>query len=386
MLFEANPYPEDVRIRSEAESLAAAGYPVEVLVPRAKGQSRRERINGVEVRRYRIFEGSPYGAKGFLVEYLVAAVVLHWAAIGTLLRGSSVLHLHNPPDFFFPAAALFRLAGRQVIFDHHDLTPETVEVKFGAPALVRLARICERLTFAVSNHVVATNASYVEVACSRGRKSAAEVTIVRNAPPRSWIELPLNPREGKLDRVQIIYVGAISSQDGVDGLAPVMASLRANHADIDAHLTIVGDGDGRAKLETELARYGVTDRVKITGWVAHEEIPQLLRAADICVDPAAATTVNQRSTMTKIAEYLALGKPVVAYDLLETRRTLAGAGILARPGDAEAFADGIAQLAQDPEMRLRLGRDARRRAEEISWDHSEQVLLALYDGLVDGRG
>jgi glycosyltransferase involved in cell wall biosynthesis len=167
----------------------------------------------------------------------------------------------------------------------------------------------------------------------------------------------------------------------VEGLAPVLARLGALDPPVDASLTIIGDGDARAALEAELDRHGVADRVNFTGWVPIERVPELLGAADVCVDPAPATEVNERSTMIKIAEYLALGKPVVAYDLLETRRTAAGAALLIPPGDAEGFAQAIAQLARDPELRLRLSRGARERAEELTWEHSERALLGAYAAL-----
>jgi hypothetical protein len=67
MLLENNPYPMDVRVRSEAESLAAAGYDVVVCAPRGPGEPRRERIGGVEARRFWMPE-TPSKAWGFLVE------------------------------------------------------------------------------------------------------------------------------------------------------------------------------------------------------------------------------------------------------------------------------------------------------------------------------
>jgi glycosyltransferase involved in cell wall biosynthesis len=381
MLFEPNPYPQDVRLRLEAESLAANGYPVEVIVPRASGQARREEINGVVVRRFRSLEGSTHGAKGFLAEYLVAGLALHLEALRSLLRGASIIHIHNPPDLFFPVAALYRLAGKKVVFDHHDLAPETIEFKFGPGLFSRLALLFERLTFRCSNHVIATNMSYAEVAYRRGGKNAAHVTIVRNAPQASWLELPLRMREGVLSSPHIAYAGAMSSQDGVDSLARVMERLCREHPDLTPRLTIIGDGDGRAAFEAECARRGVADRVTFTGWVPAERVPELLQEADICVEPAPAIPVNRMSTMTKIGEYLALGKPVVAYDMLESRRTAGEAALLVAPDDAVAFAEQIARLARDPELRSGLARAARRRAAEISWSHSEAKLLGLYEAL-----
>jgi glycosyltransferase involved in cell wall biosynthesis len=134
-------------------------------------------------------------------------------------------------------------------------------------------------------------------------------------------------------------------------------------------------------MEAELERHGVRDRVTFTGWVAADEVPELVAAADICVDPAPATDVNDRSTMTKIAEYLALAKPLVAYDLRETRRTVQDAAVLVAPGETDAFAAAIVELARDPEGRASLAQRARARAREISWTHSERALLGVYASL-----
>ena len=378
MLLENNPYPQDVRVRSEAESLVRAGHDVTVFAPRGPGQPRRARVNGVDVVRFRLLDGSRHGALGFVLEYATATVALHFAAVRMLFRGATVLHIHNPPDVFFPAGALYRAAGRSVVFDHHDLFPETIAIKLGSAPASRVAGRCQHLTFAVASHVLATNASYADVALRAG-KQPHEITIVRNGPPARWIDLPTRNREGCLDDVRLVYVGAISSQDGVEGLAPVLARLGRDHA--RARLTVIGDGDGRPALERALASHGVADRVTFTGRVAPDRIPELVQDADVCVDPAPGTDVNERSTMTKIAEYLALGKPVVAYDLLETRRTALDAALLVGGGDVDAFAGAISRLAGDPELRRRLADAARRRAAALTWEHSERALLDAYESL-----
>ena len=379
MLLENNPYPEDVRVRAEAVSLAAKGWRVVVVAPRAPHQSRRQECEGVEVRRFHVPDGASSGKKGFVVEYAIAVVALHIASVRELMRGARILHLHNPPDVLFLAGALFRMAGRSVVFDHHDLFPETVETKFGPGISSRIAGICERLTFAVASHVLAPNESHAEIAVGRGQKPRGAVTIVRNAPPATWLDLPLQVRSGVLDCVHLAYLGAVARQDGVTAMARVLALLRSRG--LKSTLTIIGDGDARPEFEAQLNRFGVADLVKFTGWIEHKRVPQRLLAADICVDPAPASEVNRRSTMIKIAEYLAVGKPVVAYDMLETRRTAAGAALLVPPGDIDGFANQISALARDPDLRLRLAQQARERAADLVWDHSEAALLSTYDRL-----
>ncbi|MGH2849690.1 MAG: glycosyltransferase family 4 protein [Solirubrobacteraceae bacterium] len=379
MLLENNPYPRDVRVRAEAESLVSAGYAVEVIAPRAHGQRRREVVNGVAVRRFRCIDGSGRGASGFLLEFIIAAAALHLAAARALVRGSDVLHLHNPPDVLFAAGALFRLARRTVIFDHHDLAPETIEVKFGARWLGRAARLCERLTYAVATHVIVTNESYAAIAHARGRKPTESVTVVRNGPPASWLRRERREvRPGALDPVRLAYVGALSDQDGGDTLAPLLDGLRRRDPPVNATLTVIGDGDARRSLVSSLEHHSVADRVTFTGWVAAERIPELLDDADVCIDPAPPTDVNTRSTMVKLAEYLALGKPVVAYDLIEARRTAGSAALLVAAGDLEALIDALALVARDEAVRARLAAAAADRARSLTWASSERALLAAY--------
>src|SRR3954470_21260316 len=176
MLLENNPYPQDVRVRREAESLVGAGHEVIVAAPRGPGQPRRETVRGVRVRRFRAPAGAA-GALSFVAEYLVSTIALHVAAAAELARGATVVHLHNPPDTLFGAGLLARALGRRVIFDHHDLFPELIDVRLGAGPWATAARLGERATFAVADRVLAANESHAEIARERGHKPAAAVAV-----------------------------------------------------------------------------------------------------------------------------------------------------------------------------------------------------------------
>jgi glycosyltransferase involved in cell wall biosynthesis len=380
MLLENNPYPEDPRVRHEAESLVAAGHAVLVVAPRRKGQPAVDRVNGVQVRRFRAFSSPRLGVLSMLIEYLVAWFALHLAAIRALADGSTVLHLHNPPDMLFTAGAVFRLAGRVVVFDHHDLAPELTLVRFGPGLLERVAKVSERLTFAVASHVLAANQSHAELAQTRGGKASYQVTVVRNGPPARWTRLPIRVRDGRLSFLRIAYLGTIAEQDGLDRIAEILAQVRRKRPGLNVLLTVIGDGDARQEFEAALDEWGVRDCVYMTGWVRADQVPELLQEADVCVDPAPATLLNERSTMIKLMEYLALGKPVVAYDLLETQRTVGDAGVLVQRGDPAAFADALVRLAEDPALRSGLAQMARERAQGLTWECSESALLEAYAG------
>lgn len=378
MLLENNPYPQDVRVRNEAEALARAGWEVEVIAPRANGQPPREVLDGVAVRRFRM-PPERQTIPGLLAEYLTGTVQLHLYGFAALARGARVVHLHNPPDTLFGAGLAARLLGRRVVFDYHDLAPELVEQKFGESPLVALSRLLERASMRVASVVLAANESHRSVALERGGVAPERVAVVRNGPRERMLEQAVSARLGVLAEPRLVFLGELEAQDGVDELPELLLRLRT--LGLDARLTVVGPGSRRGPLERTFARAGLRERVRFTGRVPHAEVPALLASADICVDPAGCSPLNHRSTMVKIAEYLAAARPVVAYQLLETQRTARDAALYAACGDLDAFAHHVARLAGEPELRARLASHAHERARDLTWEHSERELLGAYERL-----
>ena len=376
MLLENLTYPEDTRVRNEAESLLAAGHRVTVIAPRGSGQASREHVRGVDVRRYRtIWAGrSPWS---YALEYGIAHVQLIARALLELSLGAGTLHLNGPPDTLALAGFAARLLGRRVVYDMHDSGPELFAAKFGSSSGVRAMRVAQRAAIACADQVLVTNETQRALVLARGRASASDVTIVRNGPRIGEFPSPPPARSGELNSPRLVYVGTLDVQDGVLELPEILSAPALGAA----RLTIVGEGAARAELHARFQRAGVVDRVAFTGRVPHEQVAQLIADADIGLDPAPGTELNQGSTMIKIAEYMGCGRPVVAYDLRETRRTAGAAAVYARCGQRQEFARLISDLSCDGERRLRLGAIARERALELTWERSELALRAVYERL-----
>lgn len=384
MLLENNPYPDDVRVRREAESLVSAGYAVRVIAPRAKGQPARERVRDVDVIRFRIGQDRP-SVLGFVREYLVANLHLHVLGAIEVLRGARVVHLHNPPDTLFILGGAARALGRSVVFDHHDLAPELAGVKFGHRSLVWILRRFERATFAVADLVICPNHSHRRVAETRGKVPPDRIVVVRNGPPASVIGLSTPPRPGRLDDPVLVFLGEMAAQDGVDELPELLRTLVHDHRLLGARLTLIGKGPRRAALEAAFAAEGLLERVTFTGHVRQSEVFAHLAAADMCVDPAPRDAYSDACTMTKIAEYMAAGRPVVAHRLTETFQTAGGAARYASAPGAHALAEVVSQLAGSPDERLAMAAQGQDRVGELTWEHSERALIAAYDRLTAGR-
>jgi len=377
MLLENNPYPQDTRVRNEAESLTEAGFEVTVLAPRGPGQPRVERVNGVEVRRFAIVWAGD-SPLSYLAEYGIAHVQLLTRSLLALARGARVVHLHGPPDTLFVAGVFARAARRKVVFDLHDSGPELFLAKFGAsPPVLAALRAAQRQAIRWASHVVVTNESQRELVHRHGGRTAEEVSVVRNGPRAREFAATPAPRTGALAAPLLIYVGALDTQDGVLELGDLLTAPGLEHAT----LTIVGDGPVRAHLRERCRELEVDARVMFTGQVAHAHVPRLIADADIGVDPAPGTELNHGSTMIKVVEYMGAGRPLVAYALRETRRSAGDAALYAPCGEPAAFAALVVQLARDGERRMRMADAARSRARELAWERSAQVLHDAYERL-----
>ena len=386
MLLGNNPYPIDPRVRLEAVTLVGAGYDVSVLCPRSPGQRRTECIDGVDVYRYRN-PVQPRGALGYVVEYGVATIAALAFAFRNLRAGGfDVLHAHNPPDTFSVVGSFFKPFGKRFVYDHHDLAPEMYDARFG-PGAKRLVRrmllLFEKLSYRVADHVISTNESYREIAMTRGGVSSEAVTIVRNGPDLRTT-FSAAPDASLRARAQTIlaYVGNMGRQDGIDHLLRALHHLVYDLGESSTLCVLIGRGDAHDDLRRLADDLDLADHVWFTGFIPRADLLRYVATADICVDPDPSNPFNDRSSMIKMTEYMALGKPIVAFDLPEHRFTAEAAATYAEPNDDFDLARVIAELSRDPERRARMGDYGRRRIEEaLAWEYSVPPLLEAYKAI-----
>lgn len=386
MLLENQPFPQDGRVRREAFALSDAGYRVTVVCPHADGQPRRETVNGVRVMRYaRPPAGN--GLWGYLLEYSYATTVSFVLSLWVALTGGfDVIHSANPPDTMFVIGAFFKLFGKRYVFDHHDLSPEMYHARFegnGRTSVFRVLAFLERLSCRVADQVIATNESYREMEMRRDRVNPERITIVRNGPELGRVML-VEPDSDLRARAKTIigYVGVMGYQDGVDYLLRSFHHLVHDLDRTDFFAVLIGTGDAWNELRALSSRLGLVDHVWFTGTVSDADLRRYLSTADICVDPDPSNPFNDRSSMIKISEFMALGKPIVAFDLPENRFTAQNAAIFVPANDEKAFAQALAELMDDPVRRANLGEAGRLRVEQsLDWSHWAPKLIELYERL-----
>jgi glycosyltransferase involved in cell wall biosynthesis len=385
ILVENLPSPFDRRVWQEANALRDAGYAVSIVCPTGRGFEKRfERIDGIDIHRYPLpVEGE--GALAYLAEY--SAALWHGTRLAWKVffgRGFDVIQACNPPDLLFLVALPFKLLGRKFVFDHHDLCPELYEAKFGRRGLLwRLMRAAEWLTFRAADVSIATNESYRRVAIERGGMKPDRVFVVRSGPSLERMKIvPPVPALRRGRRYLVGYVGVMGRQEGIDYLLRAVRHIVFDLGRGDVHFGLVGGGTSLDAMKALARELGVADYVTFTGRVPDAEMLAMLNTADVCVNPDVANEMNDKSTMNKIMEYMALAKPIVQFDLTEGRFSAREASLYAARNDAWDLADRIVELLDDPERRAAMGAFGRRRVEnELEWRYEAPKLLAAYEAL-----
>jgi glycosyltransferase involved in cell wall biosynthesis len=386
------PVPFDRRVWLECQALVSAGYQVAVVCPKGDGDPAYQVVDSVELYKYRPY--APGGSKiGFVTEYVYSFLATLRLVLKARRRSGrfDVMQACNPPDIFWPIALMLRGRDRtKFVFDHHDLCPELYESRFpDGPRLPYLMlRAMERRTHRTAQHVISTNDSYRQIAIKRSGKAPGDVTVVRTGPdPQRLRRGPEHPGRRRGRKYLAAYIGVMGPQDGVD-IVVRAADVVVNelHRD-DIAFTLIGKGDCFDELVALRDELGLNGHVEFTGRAPDELVTQILSTADVGLSPDPKNPLNDVSTMNKSMEYMAFELPVVAFDLRETRVSVADAGIYVVPNDIREYAKAIVGLIDDAPARELLGKRGRTRVEaELAWSHQERAYLRVYQDLTGGNG
>jgi glycosyltransferase involved in cell wall biosynthesis len=385
ILVQNLPVPFDRRVWQEALALNSAGYEVHIVCPRTKAYPlRRELINNIHVYRY-----SPgpeaRGVSSYLLEYAIALFAqLRLALSIRLRRRIDLVHICNPPDLLFLVALPFVASGARLVYDHHDATPELMMAKGLAEGglFVRLTTLLERLTYHLCDVSIETNNSFRAIALSRGKMAPANVFVVRSAPQFNRFAKAQPNIAWRRGRKHLVgYVGIMGLQDGLDYLIDAADLIVKHWRRDDIQFVLVGDGPESSRLKQRVSSLGLAEHIDFTGLISSDErLGSVLATADVCVSPDEVNRMNDISTMNKIMEYMALGKPIVQFDLREGRVSAGEASLYSKCNDTFSLAEDIVRLVDDAELQIQMGRIGQQRLlMMLSWEQQIPQLLAAYE-------
>jgi glycosyltransferase involved in cell wall biosynthesis len=382
IVVENLPVPFDRRVWQEACALRDDGWDVAVICPLTeKYPERYQEEEGIAIYRHPL-PLEARGALGFLLEYSGA---LFWESYLllkiALTRGFDVVQICNPPDILFIAAAPYKLLGKRIVFDHHDVCPELFEAKFGRRGLFhRMLLIAERLTFSIADRVVSANETYRSIALSRGGRKPEDVVTVYSVPERARLRrVPQNEALRSGARIVIGYVGIIGDQDGVDHFVRCIDHLVTEEKQTDIRAVVVGDGPALASVKALAEEIGIAGYITFTGYLRGNDLLAAFSTFDIGVMPDPVNEYNDKISMNKVFEYSAFGIPCVAYNLTETRRLLGSCGAYAETATPEGLARACLPLIVDDELREQRGRAVKALSNRtFDWERERGKYIEVY--------
>jgi glycosyltransferase involved in cell wall biosynthesis len=403
LMLVQNHFPFDVRVRNESALLRDEGYEVTVICLKRRGEKTTELVRGIRVYRMpkvEFFEKTPVERQtlihrqltkfkaflGYVGEYAYfTSGCLVMSLYVAARHGVDVIHAHNPPDTLFAVALPFKLFGKKFIFDHHDLAPELYQSRYkarkssGGIVLWGL-KWAEKFSLKLADITIATNESYKQIHLNRGRLQADRCFVVRNGPGADQMKVvEPSARLRRMGKSILCYIGCLNPQDGLDYLLRSLAHLTFDLKRTDYYCVIMGSGDSLDGLRIMSRELKLEEYVEFTGYVSDAELRANLSAADMCLDPDPSSPLNDVSTWIKVMEYMAYGKPIVTFDLKETRYSAQEAAIYVEPNDERNFALAISKLMDDPALRARMGAFGRTRVErELQWNCVGKNLAEAY--------
>jgi glycosyltransferase involved in cell wall biosynthesis len=381
-------YPADPRPRRAVDALLDAGMQVDLICLADASGPAQGRIDGLSVLRVPIAHIRG-GKLSYLWEYSAfIAIVCVVFAFRTLRRRYDLVHIHNMPDILVISGLVPKAFGAKVILDMHDPMPELMGTIFnrGEDSLsVRLLMRLEKWSLARAHAVITVNEAFQRLFASRSCK-AEKIRIVMNAPDEKIFatnsEQPAPQDRRRHPGFAIMYHGSLVERNGADLAVDALAKVRRDLP--DAELFIYGKRTLFLDKVMELARdKGVSESVHYLGPKTLEDVVRAIEDCDVGIIPNPRSAFSEINTPTRIFEFLAMGKPVIAP---KTRGICDYFGaeslIFFEPGNTDDLAQKLAYVFAHPaevgEI-VKRGRDVLRRH---SWARERQRFIELVSQLM----
>jgi glycosyltransferase involved in cell wall biosynthesis len=382
-VVQNNSFPFDKRISKEAYSLIKNGFNVHVISPISRHDNKkRENVDEIDVYRYKNFLSNG-STLGFTFEYLNSIVRIFALSLYLIFNKKiNIIHVANPPDFFWPLALICKVFKIKFIYDQHDIAPEMYKLKFKNKFIYKILLLNEKLSVRIADAVIVVNNSFNERLKKLWGLESGKCLVVTNGPLKSF-EPKENPalRKKYDGKKNILYVGLMTINDNIEVIIQTANRLINDLGRKECFFILLGDGDVRKKMEEMATNYHLNNYVEFTGIVSYEKVMEYLAIADVCIAPDQPNGLNEYLTLIKVLEYMKAKRPFVSFDLKETRDLTKGLGLYA--DNLDDFVQKILKIIDDPQLAAKLGEEGKTIIEnEYLWEHSEMKLLSLYKKLL----
>lgn len=320
----AKPYSVATRMRNQAETLAGAGYKVDVLFwDRWRREPKEATINGVNVKGLRLLGGSDLfvssiGPKSSKLSYAISAIILQFYSFIWCLRnsrGAAIIHTNFPTLPTGVALRLVRPKSIKLVYDCQELTPGLYTEWYG-PTIGRVAASIEKILLRFVNVAITVSEpilSYLSHVNKHLSTSNSSLVLLYNTPRIS--ELPSDDKTSCRRRLGlsgfvVSFVGSIRGAYALDQL--IEAARKFQDSSIQVRFVIAGGGELRTKLEQKLILYQLGDCVTLMPQISHQLALEYIKSGDVVFAVFGDPSENSRLAMPwKVLEAMACGTPVM---------------------------------------------------------------------------
>jgi glycosyltransferase involved in cell wall biosynthesis len=284
-------------------------------------------------------------------------------------------------------AAFYKLLGKKYVADLQDLSPELYQAQCGGegnPLVLAALKWFERQACCWADRLITTNQTQRRLLIERTGVLPDLCYVVRNVPDEIFLKPnPVLESFRNDGRTIIGYMGLMGVQDHVEVLLHAAHCLKNEYRRNDFRVVFVGRGPALDDLKRLAAQLDLQSCVEFVGYRLGEELHRYMASFEICVTPDPSNPYNDTCTTIKTMEYMALAKPIVAFDLPENRVTAGDAALYAARNDVRELTRLIVHLMDNPEKRALLGQRGRQRViDQWCWEIQQNNLISLYDGLL----
>jgi glycosyltransferase involved in cell wall biosynthesis len=383
-------YPADPRPRRAAEALVGEGMRVDLICEQDARSRKRETLGGLEVIRIPI-RHSRGGFLSYAYQYatfiLMSAAIFAWRSLG---RRYDLIYVHNMPDILVISGLIPKLFGAKVILDQHDPMPELMMTIFGKDkesSGVRVIRWLEKWSIARADLVITVSVTFKRIFCGRGCP-AAKVGVVMNTPDESLF--PCRPARSYPvrkagDPLVIMYHGLLESRNGLHLAVEALSRFTKKFPNVELRIY----GRSTPYLEQVMATVpglGLEGSVRYLGPRKLEELAREIEQCDVGIIPNPRNDFTAINTPTRILEYLAVGKAVIAPRTEGIVDYFAADSLFYfEPGDTKDFEEKLEYVASNPGEAMATAERGQQVYLRHTWGEERETLVGLVTQLL-GRG
>lgn len=379
-------YPADARPRRAIDAMLQQGMEIDLLCEADDGLTQNEQLGGLTVTRLPI-RHKRGGAIGYAIEYssfiLLATLIFAWRS---LRKRYDLVYVHNMPDILVISALIPKLLGARVILDQHDPMPELMTTIFGVQSNslpVRIICMLERWSIARVHRVITVNEVCRQIFSARSCK-ADKVAVVMNTPDENLFPFRSALSYQNAEETSpfvVMYHGSLIERNGLELAVDALALL--SESGIPIELRVYGRSTPYLdRVMNKVRDLGIEKMVKHFGGRRLDQLAAEIQKCDIGVVPNQLNAFTAINTPTRILEYLALGKPVIAPS---TRGVLdyfsSDALLYFKPGDAQDLAKQIQTAALHRQDLTAIAKRGQEVYAQHTWIEEKQVLLDTVAGL-----